>query len=163
EHTPYGQRTVYFSPGGNDPTCHAATVMSRRVTASGTQQPYGLNPIGHQGLMHDEVTGVVYNRYRMWLPRVGRFAQGDPIGYPDGMNRFGGYHIMHDGGDPFGLGFWDWIYGTNSALIEEQERRTAANARKAAAEARVRGDQRVARRAQQIERKALRQAETVAT
>jgi hypothetical protein len=40
---------------------------------------------GHQGLMHDEENGLVYNRHRMLHPRAGRFMQCDPLGYVDGM------------------------------------------------------------------------------
>jgi hypothetical protein len=44
EYTPYGQRTVYFSAGVNDPTAHAATVISRRVSLAGSvTAPYGVN------------------------------------------------------------------------------------------------------------------------
>ncbi|MEX0745730.1 MAG: hypothetical protein WD118_09015, partial [Phycisphaeraceae bacterium] len=58
EYTPYGQRTVYFSPGPNDPLAMAPTTISRRWQVGGVSQPYGLNTIGHHGLSHDEVTGV---------------------------------------------------------------------------------------------------------
>ena len=55
EYSPYGQRTVYISPGANDPEAHAPTAISRRyVTSDAIRQPWGLNPIGHQGLSHDE-------------------------------------------------------------------------------------------------------------
>ena len=75
DYTPYGQRTVYFSPGVNDPTCNAATTMSRRVVVSRVAQPWGLNAFGHQGLMHDEEIGsggLVYNRARMLHTGLGR-------------------------------------------------------------------------------------------
>jgi YD repeat-containing protein len=62
EYTPYGQRTVFFSPGANDPGCYAPTLMSRRVINGSVTQPYGLCEFGHQGLMHDALTGLVYNR-----------------------------------------------------------------------------------------------------
>jgi RHS repeat-associated protein len=38
---------------------------------------------GHQGLMHDEMLGLIYNRARML--RFGRFMQRDPLGYVDGL------------------------------------------------------------------------------
>ncbi|WP_428940714.1 RHS repeat-associated core domain-containing protein [Fontivita pretiosa] len=44
--------------------------------------------IGHQGLMHDTNTTLIYNRARMLHPGLGRFMQRDPIGYWDGMNLF---------------------------------------------------------------------------
>ena len=99
EYTPYGERTVYFSPGSNDPDAMAPTAISRRWTVGSTAQPYGLNDIGHQGLMHDEETGLVYNRARMLSPRLGRFTQRDLLGidyyqsaagdgYQDGMSLY---------------------------------------------------------------------------
>ncbi len=42
----------------------------------------------HQGLLHDEETGLVYNRARMLHPRLGRFMQRDPLGYVDGFNLY---------------------------------------------------------------------------
>jgi hypothetical protein len=35
EYTPYGQRTVFFGPGSNDPGCYAATIGSRRFVTTG--------------------------------------------------------------------------------------------------------------------------------
>jgi len=88
EYTPYGHRTVYFSPGSNDPTCHAATAISRRVMSSGTIQPWGVNTIGHQGLRHDEATHHVQNRFRVLHPGAERFLQKDWLGYVDGMSPY---------------------------------------------------------------------------
>ena len=45
-----------------------------------------LNPIGHQGLHHDDETSLVYNRARMLNPTLGRFMQRAPLGYVDGMS-----------------------------------------------------------------------------
>ena len=53
EYTPYGQRTVFFSAGSNDPDAYAPTLISRRVSDGTTVQPYGVCPIGHQGLYLD--------------------------------------------------------------------------------------------------------------
>jgi RHS repeat-associated protein len=44
--------------------------------------------IGHQGLLHDKEFDLVYNRYRMLSPDLGRFLQRDPIGYADGMSLY---------------------------------------------------------------------------
>ncbi len=89
EYRPYGERQVYLSPGVNDPEAHAPTQLSRRVETYGwVTQPYGLNEFGHQGLLHDEETGLVYNRARMLHPRLGRFMQRDPLGYVDGFNLY---------------------------------------------------------------------------
>jgi len=61
--------------------------------------------IGHQGLMHDKETGLIYNRRRMLHPRLARFMQRDPIGYVDGMSL---YEYVRSGPvvrvDPLGLG-----------------------------------------------------------
>ena len=91
EYTPYGERTVYFSAGGNDPDAMSPTGMSRRWTAGAatgydwtldsTAQPYGLNDIGHQGLMHDEETGLQIQRPRPYSPRLGRFLNRSHWGY----------------------------------------------------------------------------------
>jgi len=43
------------------------------------------------------------NAMAMMNPTTGRFMQADPLGYPDGMNRYGAYHVMHGGVDPSGL------------------------------------------------------------
>jgi RHS repeat-associated protein len=40
------------------------------------------------GTMHFGITGLNYNRARIYNPRVGRFLQADPIGYGDGMNMY---------------------------------------------------------------------------
>ncbi len=57
---------------------------------------------GHQGLMHDENTGLIYNRARMRDPKLGRFMQRDPLGYVDGIGLYATYHLMHGGVDPSG-------------------------------------------------------------
>ncbi|MBI1368968.1 MAG: hypothetical protein GC162_09980 [Planctomycetes bacterium] len=105
EYEPYGQRQVYISPGTADPQCYAPTYMSRRVvTSDDVTQPYALNEFGHQGLMHDESLGLIYNRARELHPRFGRFMQRDSIGYIDGMDI---YQCLHSNTitrfDPWGL------------------------------------------------------------
>ena len=44
------------------------------------------NPIRFQGQYHDHETGLHYNRYRYYDPRVGRFVSKDPISYAGGLN-----------------------------------------------------------------------------
>lgn len=111
EYTPYGERTVYFSPGRYDPDAMAPTAMSRRWTAGSVAQPYGLNDVGRQGLMHDEETGLVYNRARMFYPRLGRWVQQEPLGYIAGLNLYQ-YNFSNTSKyvDPF---------GTNPQLITD--------------------------------------------
>jgi hypothetical protein len=54
EYTPYGNRVVYFASGSNDVGDFAPSVASQRFVVSSTGQAWGICPIGHQGLMHDE-------------------------------------------------------------------------------------------------------------
>ncbi|WP_162207817.1 RHS repeat-associated core domain-containing protein, partial [Pseudomonas weihenstephanensis] len=41
-----------------------------------------------QGQYHDHETGLHYNRYRYYDPRVGRFISKDPISYAGGLNLY---------------------------------------------------------------------------
>jgi len=75
-------------------------VVAKEYTA--IAMPHALCDLGHQGLKHDDETGLIENRNRMLNPATGRFQQRDPLGYPDGMNRYAGYHVMHGGWDPWG-------------------------------------------------------------
>jgi RHS repeat-associated protein len=90
EYTPYGERSVYYSAGADDPLTMSPTSMSRRIELGGVEQPYGLCEIGSQGLFHDEETELTYNNARYRLPRMGRFLQRDPLGYVDGLNLYEG-------------------------------------------------------------------------
>ena len=78
EYTPYGQRTVYKKAGSNEALTTAPLLHSQRVETDTGRAPYGLCAIGHQGLMHDEEFGLVYNRMRYLDPRTGRWLQRDP-------------------------------------------------------------------------------------
>jgi RHS repeat-associated protein len=86
EYAAYGQRQVFTSAGSNDPGCYAPVFASRKVVINSISQPWGLNDVGHQGLLHDEQTGLIANRARMIQPQLGRFLQQDPLGFPDGLN-----------------------------------------------------------------------------
>jgi hypothetical protein len=77
EYTPYGQRTVYISPGSSDPLAMAPVRRSQRITVASVSQPYGLNDFGHQGLLHEHPEDLVYNRARVLHARLGRFMQRD--------------------------------------------------------------------------------------
>ncbi|QNN21540.1 RHS repeat-associated core domain-containing protein [Planctomycetales bacterium ZRK34] len=71
---------------------------------------FALNPIGHQGLFHDEELNLIYNRARELHPRFGRFMQRDPMGYVDGMSMYsylGGRVVsaMDPYGYRYGVGF----------------------------------------------------------
>jgi RHS repeat-associated protein len=68
-YTPYGQRIVRDASFANPTT-----------TSSYAQQ------LGHQGLLHDAETGLIYNRHRILDAALGRFAQRDPLRYIDGVS-----------------------------------------------------------------------------
>ena len=88
EYTPYGQRSVFKSPGSNDALCMAPVLESQRVEVSGQPQPYGLCDVGYQGLEHEKEFRLINNDARYLHPVHGRFISPDPLDYPDGMSRF---------------------------------------------------------------------------
>lgn len=84
-YTPYGKRTVMD-----------ASFADKAGTDYNQQR-------GFQGLLHDDESGLIENRNRMLDPETGRFLQRDMLGYPDGMNAYGAYHVMWQDADPAGL------------------------------------------------------------
>ena len=78
----------YGSALPNDPQVHHPTAGSFRGDPDAGVYGVALNDIGHQGLMHDEEIGLIYNRARVLRPDLGRFMQRDPLGYVDGMNQY---------------------------------------------------------------------------
>ena len=72
EYSPYGERFVLDADYSDD---------ADGISDIG-------NDIGHQGLMHDEKIGLIYNRARMLNSGLGRFMQRDPLGYVDGKNLY---------------------------------------------------------------------------
>ena len=70
-YTPYGQRTVLAA------------------NFTGTSDAYGLLQ-GHQGGRYDALTGLYNFRMRDYDPSMGTWMEADPIGYPDGVNRYQG-------------------------------------------------------------------------
>jgi len=74
-YTPYGERNVFVQSGPGDTTATQPADHSQVTIAGAT-----LNPFGHQGLLHDEATGLIYNRARHLHPGLGRFMQRDPLG-----------------------------------------------------------------------------------
>ncbi|MEM1026511.1 MAG: LamG-like jellyroll fold domain-containing protein [Planctomycetota bacterium] len=83
---PYGQRTVLDA----DFTDDADDASDADMT------------IGFQGLRED-ASGLHHQRARYWHADLGRFISRDPAGYPDGMSRYAGYHVMGGLVDPSGL------------------------------------------------------------
>ena len=67
---------------------HKAWGEIREQRSEKAQQQGLSNPLRFQGQYHDHETGLHYNRYRYYDPRVGRFICKDPIGYADGLNLF---------------------------------------------------------------------------
>ena len=61
------------------------------------------NPIRFQGQYHDHETGLHYNRYRYYDPRVGRFISKDPISYAGGLNIYAYAPNSTGWIDPLGL------------------------------------------------------------
>ncbi|MEM9881554.1 MAG: RHS repeat-associated core domain-containing protein [Planctomycetota bacterium] len=86
---PYGERRV-LAPDGT---------TIRQVSAYG-------NPLGHQGLYHDDETGLVYNRARYRDAGLGRFLGRDPLEYIDGQSLYAHYAAMHFHIDPSGEVVW---------------------------------------------------------
>jgi len=98
EYTPYGERITYS--GGPDPLLPTPANPVRL----GSLIPVTLNDFGHQGLMHDLTTGLIYNRARMYSSDQQIFLQRDPLGYSDSANL---YQYVHSNPiryvDPMGL------------------------------------------------------------
>ena len=85
---PYGKQTKLnadFTPDTTNSNANAATLAH-----------------GFQGLRQD-ASGLHFNRARYWHQDLGRFVSRDPAGYPDGLNSYAGYHVMHGGVDPSGM------------------------------------------------------------
>ncbi|KMN17599.1 hypothetical protein TU87_13530 [Pseudomonas weihenstephanensis] len=70
------------------------------------------NPIRFQGQYHDHETGLHYNRYRYYDPRVGRFISKDPISCAGGLNLYA-YGLVPRGG----LIRWGLLSVYHAALI----------------------------------------------
>ena len=78
---PYGRRTVLN--GATDPDTGATQWHPDGDNRSDTD-----NPLGHQGLPHNEETGFLDNRRRARCPGLGRWLQWDPNGYVDGLSLY---------------------------------------------------------------------------
>ncbi len=75
----------------------------REVRSEWAKQVGMSNPIRFQGQYHDHETGLHYNRYRYYDPRVGRFVSQDPISYGGGLNLFAYAPNPVEWIDPLGL------------------------------------------------------------
>ncbi len=83
---PYGNRTVLDADFTDDDDGESNSDLT----------------VGFQGLRED-ASGLHHQRARYWHSDLGRFISRDPAGYPDGMNRYAGYHIFGSTVDPSGL------------------------------------------------------------
>jgi len=78
---PYGRRTVL---DGNDDADPNVTEWA----PDGDNLSDHDNALGHQGLPHDNETGLIDNRHRYRHPTIGRMGQRDFEEYADGMNAY---------------------------------------------------------------------------
>jgi RHS repeat-associated protein len=76
----HGQESGWSLPLNDTLVYHPRMTSYREPLVAG--QP--LCEVGHQGLAHDEESGLVYNRARQLHPALERFAQRDPLSYSDG-------------------------------------------------------------------------------
>ncbi len=89
---------------------HKAWGEIREQRSEKAKQQGLTNPLRFQGQYHDHETGLHYNRYRYYDPRVGRFICKDPIGYAGGLNLFAYAPNPVGWVDPLGLaksGRWE--------------------------------------------------------
>ena len=77
------------------------------------------NPIRFQGQYHDHETGLHYNRYRYYDPRVGRFISKDPISYAGGLNLYAYAPNPTGWVDPLGLAAHRGRIQAQGAKLEE--------------------------------------------
>lgn len=78
-----------------------------------------MNPIRFQGQYHDHETGLHYNRYRYYDPRVGRFVSKDPISYEGGINVYQYAPNPLSWVDPLGLAAHRGRIQAQGAKLEE--------------------------------------------
>ena len=83
-----------------DPASNVLDEKTQQVRRPLEQNP---NPIRFQGQYHDHETGLHYNRYRYYDPRVGRFISKDPISYAGGLNLYAYAPNPTGWVDPLGL------------------------------------------------------------
>jgi RHS repeat-associated protein len=116
EYTPYGERSVFMSYGTNDPYCMEPTLASQQpMSVYDVPLPTSLCEAGHQGLFHDEESGLVHDRARYINPTTGRFLSRD-IGYPDSYNSYEYCRTGPiDGLDPSGRLDWEWWWDLTEA------------------------------------------------
>jgi RHS repeat-associated protein len=80
-----------------------ATVSRRRTSTLWGLDTAPATPLRFPGQYHDAETGLHYNRYRYYDPRLGRFLSQDPLGLEPAPNPVGYVDNPHAWIDPLGL------------------------------------------------------------
>ena len=97
----YGNTLIFTAPGAD----------GLWFTDDDVQSDYGANEIIYCGYRFDPESQLYYVRNRTYHPVLGRWVQGDPIGYSGGINLYG-----YVGGNPVetldAMGLW-WTYWNN--------------------------------------------------
>jgi RHS repeat-associated protein len=78
-------------------TVQVITDRDRRIVWKGAQKPFGEteaiidlvdNPLRFPGQCYDAETGLHYNYFRDYDPKIGRYVQSDPVGIWDDLNTY---------------------------------------------------------------------------
>jgi RHS repeat-associated protein len=81
----------YSAFGEEEPTTAAKRFTGAEtlpITGTTSAAPVAFN-LRYPGQYADAESGLFYNGFRTYIPTVGRYTQGDPIGLAGGWNRFG--------------------------------------------------------------------------
>lgn len=109
------------SPNGQLEERYTYSGFGRTTVSDGTGQPLAAsiigNPFGFAGREYNNHTGSYQNRYREYLPQIGRFASREPLGYwPDAnVYRYVGNSATR-WRDPFGLQSYPELYAGDPDL-----------------------------------------------
>jgi len=105
DYNPYGERLI-LNP---DYTTRSSSAIS--------------NPVGFQGLFHDDETGLIYVRNRYLNTALGRWMTRDPKRYSDGQNL---YEYVRSRSvvlmDPSGTSCGDWKPAGDSSVVPDSWR-----------------------------------------
>lgn len=108
----------YYFHGDQQGTPELLTDSTGQVVWSASYEAFGAaqvdvaqvdNPLRHAGQYFDEETGLHYNRFRYYSPRIGRYLSPDPLGLLGGHNLYA--YVGNDPinrVDPLGL-FWGGV------------------------------------------------------
>jgi RHS repeat-associated protein len=88
---------LYYLHTDHLDTVQVVTDQNRQIVWKGLQKPFGEteaiialvdNPLRFPGQYYDAETGLHYNYFRDYDPKIGRYVQSDPIGLASGLNTF---------------------------------------------------------------------------